>query len=296
MSHLGEWMAIGCAFCWALAVTLFRRVGIADPWALNLFKNVVATVLLVATMLAVGIPLDTDRSTTDWLRLAGSALLGITVGDTLFFAGLQRIGGSVAAVVDCAYSPTVVVLSVLLLGETLRGGLLLGAPLVVAGLLLVTWQPRPSAGQAVEPTVSRAGVLLALGGVLSTALGVIVAKPALERSNLIEATTVRLVVATVSIALRQLQAAHRPATRALFGSPQAWRNLVPASVVGTYLSMLLWLGGLKYAPASVASLLNQLSTVFLLVLARVVGGEIVPARRWTGAAVALAGTVVIVLG
>jgi hypothetical protein len=288
-------MAVGCALCWAVAVTLFRRVGALDPWALNLFKNVVACILLLATMAAVGIGFDTARSGEDWLRLAGSALLGITLGDTLFLAGLQRIGGSVAAVVDCAYSPTVVLLSILVLGETLRGGLLIGGPLVIAGLLVVTWQPRLQPGEAQPPAVSRSGGLLALAGVVATACGVILAKPALGRSDLVEATTVRLLVASASIVLRQFVLGRLTDTLKLFRPQPVWRPLVPAAVVGTYLSMLLWLGGIKYASASKASLLNQLATVFLLVLARWVGGEAVPLRRWLGAGVALAGVLVIVV-
>jgi drug/metabolite transporter (DMT)-like permease len=53
--------------------------------------------------------------------------------------------------------------------------------------------------------------------------------------------------------------------------------------------MLLWLGGFKWALASTASVLNQLSSVFTIVLARVFLAEPLSRRRAVGGAVAVAG-------
>jgi drug/metabolite transporter (DMT)-like permease len=67
---------------------------------------------------------------------------------------------------------------------------------------------------------------------------------------------------------------------------------VPATVLATYISMLLWLGGMKYGTASRASLLNQTGAIVLMVLSRAMG-ERVPPRRWVGAAIALGGVAVV---
>jgi drug/metabolite transporter (DMT)-like permease len=294
MSHPGEIMALGCALCWSIAVLLWRKVGTHDPRALNLFKNTVASAMLCLTLLAMGRGFDTTRSTEDWLRLFASAVLGLTVGDTLFFMGLQRIGASVAAVTDCAYSPVVVILSVLLLHETPKVALLWGAPLVVAGLLVVSWQPRGVVPGRLH--VDRKGVLLAVAGVVATALGVVVAKPALGRSDLIEATTVRLLFGTVSLVAWQASTGDFRSALGMFRPQRLWVWMLPATVAGTYVSMVLWLGGIKYTEASTAALLNQMATVFLLILARLFGGEVVPPRRWLGAGLALAGAVAILAG
>ena len=68
--------------------------------------------LLLVTMLLLGKRVDLDRPWQDWALLVGSATLGITIGDSLFFAGLQRITPGVAAVTDCLFSPMVVLISV----------------------------------------------------------------------------------------------------------------------------------------------------------------------------------------
>ena len=290
MMWLGEIMALGCALTWAIAVLLFRDIGPIDARGLNLFKNAAAVVLLAMTMLVMGRHIDWNRSALDWLLLSGSAVLGITIGDSLFFAGLQRIGANLAAITDCVYAPVVVGLSVLVLHEPVTHGLLLGAPLVALGLVVVTWH-KPGG-----VPIDRLGVAYAIGGVLATAVGIVMAKPVLEKSDLIEATTVRLAVAAVTLLPIQAVTGRLRASLALFKPQPLWRKMLPAVVVGPYVSMLLWLGGLKYAPVSRAALLNQMATVFLLLLSRFVGGEAVPKRRWVGAMLALSGALCVLVG
>lgn len=279
-------MALACALAWAFAVLLFRRVP-ATPAALNLFKNVVASGLLLATMLATGTRFDLARSPRDWAYLVGSGVLGLAVADTLFLAGLQRIDASIAAVADCAYSPTVLLLSAAWLGEALTGRLLLGAPLVVLGLFVVSWQ-RPGAAR-----IDRRGVALVVIGVITTGVGVVLAKPALDRSVVIEATTVRLLAGSAGLFVYQLAIGRVRDAVSLFRPQPAWRVAIPATVLGTYVAMLLWLGGMKYGTASRSALLTQTGAIFVLVLSRA-GGEAVPLRRWVGALVAVAGVFVLV--
>ena len=280
-------MALGCAVVWAVAVMLFRRLGAVHPVSLNLFKNAVAASLLLLTMAAAGLRFDAHRSALDWLRLVGSGVLGLAVADSLFLTGLRRVDAAVAAVADCAYAPTVIVLSTLFLHETPRAGFVWGAPLVLLGLLLVVWQ-RPGQ-RAVEPRA----LAMVLGGVVTTAVGVTLAKPALGRSNLVEATTVRLLAGATAIFVTQLARDRRREALALFTPQPAWRVAVPATVLATYVSMLLWLGGMKYGTASRAALLNQTGAVVLLVLSRLSGERVAP-RRWLGAAIAVAGVAVVV--
>lgn len=290
MQVMGDAMALGCALAWALAVLAFRRVEGVSPAALNLFKNALATALLVLTMLAIGMPFDGDRGALEWGALALSGVLGLAVADTLFLAGLRRVDASIAAVADCAYAPTVLLLSVLALGEPLRAGLLLGAPLVVLGLVVVGWERR---GGRAAP-IDRGGLALCVSGVVATAIAVVIAKPALERSELVEATTVRLAAGSLALFAWETAAGRRREALALFTPQRAWRAAVPGALLGSYIAMILWLGGMKYGAASRAALLNQSGAIFVLVLSRF-AGEVVPARRWVGAGIALVGVVVVLL-
>lgn len=289
MSWAGDAMAIGCALSWAIAVLTFRKAREVDPVALNLFKNTVASVALVPTMLLFGVTFDLERSGGDWALLAISGVLGLAIADTLFLAGLRRIDASVAALADCTYSPTVLVLSFTVLGEPLRLGLFVGAPLVILGLVIVAWKKRGD-----TRPVDRRGVLLCIAGVVTTAIGVVLAKPALERSDLLEATTIRLAAGASSLFLFEALAGRAKNAVSLFRPQPVWRYALPATFFGTYVAMILWLGGMKYGTASRAALLNQSGAVFVLILSRLTG-EMIPLRRWAGAAVAIAGVVVVLV-
>jgi drug/metabolite transporter (DMT)-like permease len=289
MSWVGDAMALGCALAWAIAVLTFRKARDVDPIALNLFKNTVAAVALLATMLVVEVPFDLDRSSADWALLAVSGVLGLAIADSLFLAGLRRVDGSVAALADCAYAPTVLLLSFTFLGEPFRVGWVAGAPLVVVGLAIVAWQKRGE-----RKPIDRRGLLLCIGGVVTTAVGVVLAKPALERSDLLEATTIRLLAGASSLFVVRALAGRAREALVLFRPQPVWRHALPATFFGTYVAMILWLGGMKYGTASRAALLNQMGAVFVLMLSRF-AGEVVPLRRWAGAAVAIAGVAIVLL-
>jgi drug/metabolite transporter (DMT)-like permease len=295
MEALGDAMALGCALAWAFAVLAFRRVEGVPASALNLFKNTLATALLLPTLAIAGVGIDLDRSALDWGLLVTSGVLGLALADTLFLAGLARIDASIAAVADCAYAPTVLLLSVLWLHEPTGLGLWLGGPLVLVGLLVVSWQPRRAAGlPGTGRPIDRVGVLLAVAGVMTTALGVVLAKPALAHCPLLEATTIRLAAGSAALfAVQALRGRAREVT-SLFRPQAAWRYAIPGAVLGSYVAMILWLGGMKYGTASRAALLNQSGAVFVLVLSRL-AGEPVPLRRWVGAFIAVAGVVVVLV-
>ncbi len=289
----GDAMALSCALAWAISVLLLRRLSAQNPVALNLFKNSLAALLHSLTLFATGGQFASDRSLEDWLLLCASGVLGLALADTLFLAGLRRIDASVAAVTDCVYSPTVVVLSFLFLGEALGVGLLIGGPLVLLGLLVVVLPIGRK--RRLEPAlVDRKGVALALAGVLMTAVAVIICKPVLNRSSLIEATAVRLWAGSVALFGFEASFGRAKSALALFRPQAAWRQALPAALMGTYVAMLLWLGGIKYGTASRAALLNQMGAIFVLVLSALVLGERPPFLRWLGAGIAVVGVALIV--
>jgi drug/metabolite transporter (DMT)-like permease len=289
---LGILLALLAPLAWSVAVIFFRRAGSLPPLSMNLFKNVMAIVLLLLTMAVLGIGFPTDRSAEDWLRLCGSGLIGLAVADTLLFEGLRRIGAARLAVVDTVYAPTVVLLSWLLLGEQPGGWFLVGAALVVGGVTLAS--VRASGGPAPDKDVAL-GMLLAWLAITGTSIGVVLAKPALAEADLVEATCTRLIAGVAGmVPWIVLRGRGAEAITAFRPSP-VWWSLIPGTLIGTYLSLMLWLGGFKWASASTAAVLNQLATVYMLVLARVVLREDVTRRQAVGAGVAAAGALVVVL-
>ena len=289
---LGEILALCAALVWAFSVVLFKRSESISPQGLNLFKNVVAIVLLLATMPIIGSWFDWQRSAEDWWRLALSGVLGIAVADTLFFMALRRLGAGRLAVVECVYAPVIVVMSVLMLDEKVGGGFVLGAVLVVGGVLLSN---RGTPREDAESSELTYGAFLGVIAIVCMAFGVVVAKPALERGGLVELSLIRLVAGVIAQVLWIAFVSRERGILDVFKPGAVWRWLMPASVLGSYIAMLLWLGGFKWADASVAALLNQMSTIFTIILAWLILKEPMTSEKWWGAVTAVCGVAVILL-
>jgi drug/metabolite transporter (DMT)-like permease len=125
--------AIGCALLVTISSHTMRT---ADPQAVNFHCLAAGTVLFVVFLLISGGP---ARFVTQagWLKLCVSSLT-LGVGYVTFFAGLEIIGPFKTAMLMNMEPVTTVILAAILLGERLSSVQLLGAGLVIVGIILIT--------------------------------------------------------------------------------------------------------------------------------------------------------------
>jgi drug/metabolite transporter (DMT)-like permease len=293
----GEFYALACAALWAVAVILFRKTGeTIEPVALNLFKAVVGSSLFLITMLVLGAPLFPQSATlADWLVLLGSGALGIAVADSIFFASLNRLGAGRSAIVNCLYSPAVVLCSALYLGEP-RGPWLFPAMLMMGAAILVgTWSPEDDASGKEERSKLRLGVILGVVAMLTMAAGIVWAKPVLDRSDPLWATTVRLLGGLIFLGIQGMLPRWRPGVVAVFRPGPHWKVAIPGAVIGTYFALFLWILGMTYTQTNTASVLNQSSTIFVLALATIFLREPLTWRRGAAIIIGMAAAVLVAL-
>lgn len=263
----GEILALASGIVWAVAVILFRISGRkVHPVGLNLAKTSLALVIMVPTLLILGEPLlpAVPASTVGLLLLSG--LLGIAVSDTLFFYALNRLGASLTAIVDCFYSPFVIGLSFALLGERLTLVQLAGAALVVSAVLTLSKEGK---AEKLDRKDLVLGVLYGILAMFFVAFGIVMVKPILGSVSVFWATFVRLAGGSLALAFLVPFLRNRRAILAPLADRANWAALIPASFFGSYLSLVLWMGGMKYAKASVAAVLNQLNTIFIVIIAAI---------------------------
>jgi drug/metabolite transporter (DMT)-like permease len=125
--------AIGCALLVTISSHTMRT---ADPQAVNFHCLAAGTVLFVVFLLITGGP---ARFVTQagWLKLCVSSLT-LGVGYVTFFAGLEIIGPFKTAMLMNLEPVTTVILAAILLDERLSSMQLLGAGLVIVGIILIT--------------------------------------------------------------------------------------------------------------------------------------------------------------
>jgi drug/metabolite transporter (DMT)-like permease len=222
-----------------------------------------------------------------------SGAIGIAVGDTLFFKSLNQIGAGLTAIVVCLYSPFIIGLSVIWLGDRLSILQMLGALMVVLAVLTTI-------KRGAIMNVTRKDLLQGmLWGVLATAcmaVGIVMIKPVLTRSPLFWATEVRLFGAVPALGLIVAFHPFRKSIMSSLNSPGSWRFTISGSFIGAYAAMVIWLAGMKYAPVSIASALNQTSSIFVVVLAAIFLKEPLTPRRIGAITLAFVGVLLVGLG
>ncbi len=280
----GNLFALGSAIAWAVAVVLFKKSGDHfDAFGLNYFKSVLALLLFAVTLPLAGIALFPQVPRAHLLLLLGSGFFGVAVADTLFFRTLGLIGAARSAIVSCLYTPLVVAASMLWLREMPTVKEMVGGLLVVSAVLLT--QVR-EISHDLAPGVLRRGILLGALSMASTAGSVVAIKPILAEYPVLWSAGARLLGGVLGLTLLAPAFASGRSALGTFVPQRGWRVAIPAAVIGTYLTLMLWLAGFKYGATASAAVLNQTTTLFTVVLAAVFLQE--RFTPWHGLATALA--------
>ena len=82
----------------------------------------------------------------------------------------------------------------------------------------------------------------------------------------------------------------------MFRPVPSWRFSLSGAFLGSYVALMLWIAGMKYTQVGVAAILNQTSTVFILVLAALFLEERFTRRKALAVLLAIAGIVVVTVG
>lgn len=293
MSGLGEFFSVASALTWALAVILFRRSGETLPaFELNFVKNLIGLALLIPTVLIFTGLSFPDYPLSDWLIMLLSGFLGIAVADTWYLKALNLMGASRTGIVATLYSPFVILLAAVFLGESLQGWQYAGFMLVLCGILLVTWKQNR---QEVSHEAIRAGSFYGAGAVLLMAIGVVMVKDILERDLFLWTVTIRLLGGLGGMFLYLLIRHQWRSLITHIRQPQPWLTIVIGSILATYVSMLMWLAGYKLTTASVASVLNESTSAFIVLFAWLILKEPLSIRKIVGLSLTLGGVLLVVL-
>jgi drug/metabolite transporter (DMT)-like permease len=292
---LGKILALLCAVVWAGAVIFFKLAGDnIRPLALNLYKTTVTAAILFPILLLMGIPLvPATVSGHQWLAIIASGILGIAVSDTMFFACLNRLGAGLTSIVDCLYAPFVMTASWLALSESPRPEQVGGAVLVISAVLVAAYRKNGGAKPARQIV---AGVLYGAGAMAIMAVSIVLMRPVLDRVHVFWVTEVRILAALLALLL--LLAWQKDRRRLL---APLWRKGVRlyaflGALLGNLISMTLWVAAFKFTSVSSAAVLNQTNTVIVVVLAAVFLKDRFTRRRLLATALAVAGSLLVLLG
>lgn len=285
-NFIGELAALAAAFVWALASTIWQRVGQQIPAVvLNLLKGAIALFLLFSTILILGKSWPAINGNILAMLLA-SGVLGIGIGDTAWFVVLKYLGARRGLLLETLSPPLTALFSLIFLQEKLSLVACTGILLTICGVAWVI------AERSAETDLPSKHIWLGLGvsllGQTSHAAGAVLSRAAFTQIDIDPLWTASLRLSGgMAVMLFFLNRTNTASLKQL-KSPKILAATIIAAFLGTYLGIFLQQTSLKYAPAGIAQALSSTSPLFVLPLAWM-AGEKVSLRAVLGAAGAIVG-------
>lgn len=287
MEWLGIIAALASAASWAFGTVVFERIGKVVPYAgITFLKSLFSVILMALLVVVVG-----DFKTVhlhDALVLVGSGIIGIAIGDTLFFKSLQDLGAKVQVLYFMLGQVVTMLLSFMLLGDALSLREYIGAMILLIGVVVVTWGKQEDHPNKVRGMVG--GFL----SILCFSVSTIMIKYTEEQIDVVSASFYRMLAGTV---IMMFVGASTHSMKSWIEPLKSKKmlmlfllNVFVITVGGFILSMY----AIKHISVSLASILCTTEPVFVLLLAFLINHERVTRRELAGAVVTIIGLLIIV--
>lgn len=199
---IGEAAGLFAAALWALSSIFYSRAKMT-AWEMNFWKNVIATgVFFVQLWIVKSLASQAvfEAPIEAWCWLAGSSIIGILIGDTVYFRSVQILGPRRALVVATASPIFGVIVGYFFMGDTISLVLIFGIGLTIMGVgIVVSDKQAEIENPNIYPGRFMQGVLFGIGGSLCQAVGVGAAKMGMAHGcEALESSFIRMSTAALA--------------------------------------------------------------------------------------------------
>lgn len=267
---LGDAFAIASAACFAISnVTIARgaRPEGEDNGAFVslLLTSAIAGIGWIALGLARGFEPVTARAL---LWFAGAGVFTAFIGRVFFYASVQHLGAMRSSAMKRLNPFFAVVLGVLVLGESLTGGMAMGLVLIAASfavLVIGGWKGRRGEGESLGRTLRNVGYVYGPVSALGYATGYLLRKMGLAEAHdaLLGAMVGCIVGALLFLATATFNKDYAKAVRSTFAHPNHW--LVGAGVMSSF-GQIFYFAALSESPMSRVALISSIEVFVTLLL------------------------------
>lgn len=317
---MGEVAGVAATLVWATTNIVLRGQSVRyGAITVNAWRAVFAAACFAGIFLLVRQPADILGVPRQALAaLLAAVVVGMVIGDALQFSAMTLIGVSRAMPIGASFPLFTVIVAAIFLDERITIRTILGALLVIAGVVLLAlpqkprervglaadMAPRETTGQAEPGTHERdhrlrhwQGVLMALVAAICWALSTTLTRVAVQDIDVITANTIRLPFSAVVSLLLGFGFGRRSGRKPIPLWRFSRRSLVIialAGVVGTAGGSFLYLTAVALAGAAKTAILASSAPVFGLLGAAIFLRERPGSRAILGTLIAIAGIAFVV--
>ncbi len=295
-NHFGEIAGILTAVFWTITSLAFESAGKkVGSLAVNLIRLVMALFFIgIYSWIARGFFFPTDATVFQWKWLALSGLIGFVIGDLLLFQAFVVIGARISMLMMALAPPFTALISWFILGEIMSAMNLLGMTITLSGIVIVILKRErvEQNGQMIKKlkaSYSVQGILLAIGGAMGQATGLVISKKGMGDYDAFSATQIRVLTGIVGFAILFIFMKRWPRVWAALQNRSAMKRISLGAFFGPFLGVSFSLLAVQHTQAGIAATLMAISPVLIIPPAIFLFGEKVNWKEISGAIITVAG-------
>lgn len=301
MAYLGEIAALLTAVFWTVTSMAFESAGKkVGSLAVNLIRLVIAFFIYAAYMqLSRGLWFPFDATVEQWLWLVLSGLVGFVIGDLLLFQAFVVVGARISMLIMAMTPPFTAFISYFVLDEVLSPMNWLGMVVTLSGISMVILKREakdlngdPKIRKRLTSAYSIPGILLALGGALGQAIGLVLSKKGMGSYNAFAASQIRVLAGIVGFAILFLIMKRYHRVWAALKNRSAMKRISLGSFFGPFLGVSFSLLAVQHTKAGIAATIMAIVPVLIIPPAIIVFKEKVNWKEIVGAIITVMGVAI----
>ena len=295
-NHFGEIAGVLTAVFWTVTSMAFESAGKkVGSLAVNLIRLVMAFFFIgFYSLIARGFFFPTDASLYQWEWLTISGLVGFVIGDLLLFQAFVVVGARISMLMMSLAPPFAALVSWLLLGEVLSPVKWLGMAITMTGIVIVILKREKAEKNGaivkrLKSGYSVQGILLAMGGAIGQATGLVLSKKGMGEYDAFSASQIRVLAGIASFTILFFFMKRWPRVWAALKHRSAMKRITLGAFFGPFLGVSFSLLAVQHTEAGIAATLMAISPVLIIAPAVIIFHEKVNWKEILGAVITVGG-------
>lgn len=270
-NHFGEIAGVLTAVFWTVTALAFESAGKkVGSLSVNLIRLVIAFFLVgIYSWIVRGFFFPTDATLFNWKWLALSGLVGFVIGDLMLFESYLFIGARVAMLIMALAPPFAAFIGWLMLGEVLSPMNWLGMAITMSGIVIVILkrekkETNGTVKKKLASNYSIPGLLLALGGALGQAAGLVLSKKGMGDYDAFSATQIRVLTGVIGFTVLFFFMKRWPRVWSALKNGSAMKRISLGAFFGPFLGVSFSLLAVQHTQTGIAATLMAIVPVLII--------------------------------
>lgn len=296
-SHLGEFIALGTAVSWTITALAFQQATRrAGSLSVNILRLGIAFVIFGSISLLIrGRFIPTDASPFAWTWLSISGLVGFVFGDFCLFKSFEYISARISMLIMAISPLFAAAFGWFTLGEVLDLKALLAISVIMGGIAMVVMKrakrnPEEKNGKnRLKFSYPIKGLLLALGGAIGQAAGLVLSKYGMGDYNAFAATHIRIIAGGIGFILIIFLTRRWGKVYEAIANKRTMAFIGLGAFFGPFIGVFLSLLSIKYTSVGIASSIMSIVPIIIIPPAILLYKEKISLSEIIGSMVAVCG-------